>query len=316
MPVISPEITTLPSSRNHVILSLNPKAGRHSSRERAERLAEILSQAGLQVETQTDLATVAARANELHRTEKLRALIGVGGDGTAAELTNRTDLGVPISLLASGTANLLAKHLKYSFLPEAFAKMILAGKVAKMDVAQANGRLFLAMIGCGFDAEVVSRVHSARMSNPKGAHINYLSYAKPMLRVLAGYRYPKMRIEILDDAFEPTGEAFERSWAFVGNIPNYGWGVPLIPGANGFDGKLNLILWRGASLWSGILLSTLAQFGGLHRFYWRSTVRTGRNFRITPLSDGPVAYQLDGDPGGTLPAEVRILEKRLTIFVK
>lgn len=316
MPSLFPEITKLPETRNHIILSLNPKAGRHSSRLRAEQLAEILKNAGLEVEMQTDLKIVAERANTLHRAGTLRALIGVGGDGTAAELTNRTEPGVPISLLPSGTANLLAKHLKYSFRPEKFARMILAGKVMQMDVAQANGRLFLAMIGCGFDAEVVAQVHAARMSNPKGAHINYLSYAKPIFRSILSYKYPKARVELLDDAFQPTGRSFVRAWAFICNIPNYGWGIPLAPGAKGFDGQLNYCLWRGASLWSGTVLCLLAQLAGLHRFYWRAAMGTGRNFRITPLSDTPVPYQLDGDPGGILPAEVRILEKRLTIFVR
>lgn len=310
----------LPETRKHVILSLNPKAGRKSSKERAERLAVALTAAGLEVEVQTDLAVVAQRANDLHRAGALRALIGVGGDGTAAELTNRTEPGVPIALLPSGTANLLAKHLRYSFQPETFAKMILAGKTIQLDVAQANGRLFLAMIGAGFDAEVVAQVHAARMSNPKGAHINYLSYAKPIFRALASYRFPKVRVEFLDENGQPTGEAYDRAWAFLCNIPNYGWGIPLAPGAKGDDGRLNVCLWRGGSLWSGLLLSLLAQLGGLHRFWWRCRMTTGRNFRLTlapgQRSDAAMPYQLDGDPGGTLPVEVRLLEKRLTIFVR
>jgi len=313
-------VHTLPASCTHVILSLNPKAGRHSSKERAERLAKTLQDAGLEVEVQTDLAVVAARANELHRAGKLRALIGVGGDGTAAELTNRTEPGVPIALLPSGTANLLAKHLKYSFKPEKFAEMILAGRVMTMDVARANGRLFLAMIGCGFDAEVVARVHAARMSNPKGAHINYLSYTKPILRSIASYRFPKVRVEFLDENGAETGEFYDVPWAFVCNIPNYGWGIPLAPGAKGYDGQLNVLMWRGGSLWSGTILSVLAQLGGLHRFWWRAKTRTGRNFRLTLAPNQreglTVPYQLDGDPGGNLPVDVRLLENRLTIFCR
>lgn len=313
-------IETLSSSRNQVILSLNPKAGRRSSHERANRLASALQQGGMEVEILTDLAIVAQRANELHRAGKLRALIGVGGDGTAAELTNRTEPGVPIALLPSGTANLLAKHLRYSFKPEKFAKMILAGRVMPMDVAQANGRIFLAMIGCGFDAEVVSQVHAARMSNPKGAHINYLSYMKPIFRSIFSYRFPRVRVEFLDEAGNPTGEMYDRPWAFICNIPNYGWGIPLAPGARGNDGELNVCLWRGGSLWSGTLLSVLAQLGGIHRFWWRCKMTRGRNFRLSLAPNQPentvMPYQLDGDPGNNLPVEVRILENRLTIFVR
>lgn len=316
----TPQIETLSPSRTHVILSLNPKAGRRSSHERAEILAETLRKGGLEVEILTDLALVAERANALHREGKLRALIGVGGDGTAAELTNRTEPGVPIALLPSGTANILAKRLKYSFDPRKFAKLILAGRVMEMDAVQANGRIFLVMIGCGFDAEVVNQVHAARMSNPKGAHINYLSYMKPIFRSIFSYRFPKVRIEFLDDAGDPTGETYDRPWAFICNIPKYGWGIPIAPGAKEWDGELNVCLWRGGSLWSGSLLSLMAQLGGLHRFWWRCTMRKGRNFRLTlapgQRADAVVPFQLDGDPGGDLPVEVRILEKRLTVFVK
>ncbi len=327
MPQLPPNVEILSPARNRVILSVNPKAGRRSSKTKAELLAETLRRGGMEVEILTDLETVARQANELHRAGKLRALIGLGGDGTAAELTNRTEPGVPIALLPCGTANLLAKNLKYSFKPEKFAEMILAGKVAQLDVAQANDRLFLAMIGFGFDAEVVNRVHTARMSNPKGAHINYFSYVKPILKALASYRFPKVRVEFLNDDGEPTGESYERSWAFICNIPNYGWGVPIAPGANAFDGKLNICLWRGRTLWSGIVLSILAQLGGSHRFWWRANMKSGRNFRITPVSnprDGiAIPYQLDGDPAGELVSSggkssvnVRILEKRLSIFVR
>ena len=315
-----PTVEVLPSERNQIILSVNPKAGRRSSKAKADQLAEALRKGGMKVEILTDLATVARKANELHQAGQLRALIGLGGDGTAAELTNRTEPGVPIALLPCGTANLLAKHLKYSFKPQKFAEMILAGRVAQIDAAQANDRLFLAMIGFGFDAEVVNQVHAARMSNPKGAHINYFSYVKPILKALIGYRFPKVRVEFLDDEGNPTGETYDRSWAFICNIPNYGWGVPIAPGANAFDGKLNACLWRGATLWSGLVLSLLAQLGGIHRFWWRATMKSGKNFRMTLAPNQPegtvLPYQLDGDPAGVLPVNVKILEKRLTIFVK
>lgn len=314
------ETKILSPERDQIIISLNPKAGRRSSKERAERLAQCLKDAGMQVEILTDLDLVAQKANELHRAGRLRALVGVGGDGTAAELTNRTEPGVPIALLAAGTANLLAKYLRYSFKPEKFAQMILAGKVKEIDAAQANGRLFLAMIGCGFDAKVVEQVHHARMTNPKGAHINYFSYVKPVFSVLFSYRFPKVRVEFLNEDGTPTGETYDRQWVFLCSIPNYGWGVPLAPGANESDGLLNVCLWKGGSLWSGTILAILAQLGGMHRFWWRCKMKTGTNFRLTaapnPKGEEAVPYQLDGDPGGNLPVDVKILKNRLTIFVK
>lgn len=306
----------LPASRDQVILSVNPKAGRRSSKTRVERLEKALAALGLAVETLTDLEIVAQKANTLHEAGKLRALVGIGGDGTAAELTNRTQQGVPISLLPSGTANLLAKHFKYSFNPEKFAQMIAAGKVATLDAARANGRLFLAMVGCGFDAEVVEQVHTARMQNPKGAHIGYCSYIKPILRAIGSYKYPLVNVQPLDDAGNPVGEAWQSHWAFLCNIPKYGWGVPVAPRASLDDGRLNLCLWRGGSLFQGLYLTAVAQMG-IHGRFRRCTVEEGTRYRFTPVDDGvQIPYQLDGDPGGCLPLDVAVEPGRLTLIVR
>ncbi|MDO4551323.1 MAG: diacylglycerol kinase family protein [Planctomycetia bacterium] len=306
---------TLSETRRHVILSVNPKAGRRSSKMLVERLENALKELGFTVETLTDLDVVAHRANETHLNGTLRALIGVGGDGTAAELTNRTQPGVPISLLATGTANLLAKHMKYSFRPEKFAKMIAAGKVVTVDAARANGRLFLAMIGCGFDADVVRQVHKARMENKKNAHISYFSYIKPILRSIAGYGFPLIRVEELDESGMVVGEAKETHWAFLCNIPRYGWGVPVAPGAKLDDGKLDLCLWRGGSLFQGLYLTALVQMG-IHGRFRRCMLCQGKRFRFTSLEpDREIPFQLDGDPGGNIPVEIEILPNRLTIFV-
>ena len=295
---------------------MNPKAGRRSSKTLVERLQAALAKHGLTVETMTDLAEVARRANELHEAGKLRALVGVGGDGTAAELTNRTVPGLPISLLPTGTANLLAKHFRYSFRPEKFAEMIAAGKVATVDAARANGRLFLAMIGCGFDADVVQQVHRARMENKKHAHISYFSYIKPILKSIWGYGFPLVHVEVLDEAGQTVGEPVNAHWAFLCNIPKYGWGVPVAPGAKLDDGELNLCLWRGGSLFQGLFLTAVAQMG-IHGWFRRCTCLTGKRFRFTHVdAHREIPYQLDGDPGGDIPVEMEVLPGRLTFFIR
>ena len=93
----------MPPEADAVLISVNPMAGRRSASHRVDRLIELLDQHGFQVEVFTDLGEVSARANRLHAEGRLRALVGVGGDGTAAELVNRTEHGVPITLLAAGT---------------------------------------------------------------------------------------------------------------------------------------------------------------------------------------------------------------------
>jgi len=110
-------------------------------------------------EISTDLEHVTRLADELTEEGKLRVLVGVGGDGTAAELVNRTKEGTPITLLPAGNENLLARHLFLGSTPESLAETIAHGRVIHLDAGRATGRIFLLMASCGLDAEVVRRVH-------------------------------------------------------------------------------------------------------------------------------------------------------------
>ncbi len=299
-----------------MLISVNPKAGRSSPRQRAEELRERLKERGYQVELGIDLGEITARANELRRNARLRALVGVGGDGTAAELVNRTEPGTPITLLAAGTANLLSKHFRWGSTPKRLTETITQGRLLTIDAGRANGRLFLVMVGCGFDAYTVRQVHAQREENyrqgaKKGAHISYFSYIKPVLKSLSDYKYPKMTIEAANSESETV--ASDARWAFIFNLNRYGWGIPLAPHARGNDGRLDLTMMRGGSVFQGLKYTAFAQCGGLHRILSDVVLKQAKTFRI--VSEAEVPYQLDGDPGGMLPLEIETVENRLTLLV-
>ena len=305
--------------KRYVLISVNPKAGRRSPRIRAERLAAALRRKRFVVEIHTDLDAVSKRTNELFEKGLLQALVAVGGDGTAAELTNRTVPGAPLTLLPSGTANLIAKYLKLPFNPEKAADVIESGKTISFDVGRANGRLFLVMVSAGIDADIVNGVHSAReksykLNRKKGAHISYLSYLKPIFNSIGSYKYPKITTEILDGS-EPV--SITGKWSFVFNLPRYGWGVPLVPKCVGVDQKLDYCIFQGGKLGMALIDMFFAQLGSLHQFLPNTKLGQASRFRISVVSDDPdvdVPFQLDGDPGGRLPVEIEILPNRFTVL--
>ena len=306
-------------SQTHVIISVNPKAGRRSPMLRAEELCTHLQKKGFAVELLTDLDAVTEKANALLDAGALRALVGVGGDGTAATLVNRTKPGTPVTLLAAGTANLLAKHYRLSSRPEKMAAMIETGTVRTFDAGLARfgntERLFLVMVSCGFDAHVVNGVHSRReeryqQGHARGAHISYCSYTKPILNSLFRYQFPKMTVECLDESNRVIPDM---RWAFVFNINRYGWGLPLAPFAKENDGKLDHTLFRGGTVFHGFAYVALAQCFSLHRLL--PAARLGQCTRYRLTSDEPVPFQLDGDPGGELPLELEIVPNRFTFLV-
>jgi len=306
---------TLPPAADRVLISVNPKAGKASAGDRVEQLTRLLTRHGLQVDVLTDLAEVAAGANRWHTEGRLRALVGVGGDGTAAELVNRTDPGVPITLLAAGTENLLAKYLGLSESPETLVKMIAAGSILRLDAGRASGRIFLLMASCGFDADVVQRVHDLR----KG-HISHLTWIKPILKSIRRYQYPEIRVywDQPDDNGAGSEPAESRPkhatvrWLFVFNLPCYGGGLRLAPEADGTDGLLDICTFRRGSLWHGLRYVAGVLLGRHQRM---ADCTTGRLRRLRVTSEGKVPYQLDGDPGGFLPVDIDVLPDRLTVLV-
>jgi diacylglycerol kinase family enzyme len=317
-------------NKKGVIISINPKAGRTSPMQRAEALCRFLEEKNFNVHLLTDIREVAELARSLHSEGLLQALVGVGGDGTAATLVNLTEPGTPLTLLSAGTANLLAKHFRLSANPKKLADTIAEGNTITLDAGltkfysdgKPQERLFLVMASCGFDADVVYGVHSAReerykAGHKKGAHISQLSYIKPILKTLFGYRFTKMKIE----SFNLSKNEWEllndkAKWAFFFNLNRYGWdGLSLAPFAKGNDGLLDHILMNGGSVFHGILYTAFAQCFGSHRFLPDVKLGQSERYRLSAESAQPVPFQLDGDPGGNLPLEIEIIPDRLTFMV-
>ena len=107
--------------------------------------------------------------------------------------------------------------------------------------------LFTLMAGCGFDADVVRRLHRQRTGN-----IHHLSYAKPILDSIRKYDYPELRVTYAPADVvrrdELTAEITAR-WVFVVNLPRYAGGLSFAPQASGTDGLLDVCTFKEGSLW-------------------------------------------------------------------
>ena len=180
---------TSETTTDRILIAANPRAGAGSPGGIVERLASVLRHYQFRVDVYTDLDAVTAAADRAWQAGELRALVAAGGDGTVAELVNRTAIGLPITVFPLGTANLLAGYLNIFRAFQPFARMLRRGATVRLDAGQANGRIFLLMVGCGFDAEVVERLHSTR-----GGHISMWSYSKPIFESIRSYQYPELRI--------------------------------------------------------------------------------------------------------------------------
>lgn len=291
----------------HVIISMNPNSGASDRRSVVLELESRLQAKGMEVEVLTDIDKVKALVEELSFGEtgssQLRAVVAAGGDGTVSLLANSLPPQTPLAILPLGTENLLAKYLDLTADPEMICDMIVSGKTARLDAGRANGQLFLVMASCGFDAEVVRRLHSQRRG-----HIHHWSYAVPILESIRRYRYPKIWITLDDGEERISGK-----WAFIFNVPRYAMNLPIVSDADPTDGLLDICTFRGGNLFRGLFYLTGIL---LRRHRLLRDTHFARFSRIRIESSDRVPYQLDGDPGGELPLEIEVIPQFLRVLVK
>lgn len=242
----------------------------------------------------------AADQTGAHAGRKLTCVVCAGGDGTVGMVANWIDAATPLAVLPLGTENLLAKQFGFDREVAKLADRIDSGKSFVIDAGEANGRLFLVVASVGFDAEVV-RLLAARRTG----HIRHSTWVRPLLHALGSYQFPEIRVTT-DTHPRPV----RTRWAFVFNLPRYALGLKFVAEGSCADGLLDICCFRGGRWYNGIKYLT-GVVAGWHRS-WRDThIEQATSVRIE--SDAPVPYQLDGDPGGELPLEIRVLPKRLTI---
>jgi len=287
---------------DQVLVLANPKSGASSGRGLVSQLRESLVAHNMHVHICERLEELSARTAQLAAAGTLRAVVAAGGDGTAAAVVNRVPRETPLVVFPLGTENLLAKYAGASRDIRATTETILHGKPQLLDAGLAGGRLFLIMLSCGFDAQVVQQVHADREG-----HLNRWTYGKPIWRALRNYKYPLIDVEFGD------GIGRERAaWLFAFNLPRYAANLSICPQACGTDGLLDVCtLARGGS-WRGFYYLIHIWLGRHQRLVDFRTHQVKR-FRLSSVDQ--VAYQVDGDPGGVLPLEVEVLPRRFTLLV-
>ena len=300
---------TIADDAREILIVVNPHAGAGNRQAIAEALSRELAELGFAATLITQSDELAGRVTDLQHSGRLKAVVAAGGDGTVRLVAERTPSGTPLAVLPLGTENLLARYLDQTADPRQLAAVIAAGVARRFDAGQANSQLFSLMAGCGFDADVVRRLHETRRG-----HIQHLSYAKPILDAIRTYDYPELRVRYApadSPGDELTAEIAAR-WVFVVNLPRYAGGLSFAPGASGTDGLLDVCTFKEGSLWYGLMYLGGVMFGQHESMQDFLRVQTRR---LTIESAAPAPLQLDGDPAGELPAEIRVMPGRLTLLV-
>ena len=288
----------------------NPQAGKviRSGGALIQRAAEILRQQGHNVTaaptTGPNMAGELARA---HVGDGADLIVVAGGDGTINEAAEgMIGSPVPLGILPAGTANVLATEMKLGGNLEKVAHRLGELVPRRISVGHltcdggAVSRHFLLMAGVGLDAHVVHRVNAALKA--KTGKFAYWVAGWSLL----GKRLAEFDVEI-------AGEKRKCSFALLSKVRNYGGDFEIARSVTLLHDQFEVILFEGSTA-----TSYVKYFAGmaLNRLRGMSGVTVVRADQVTiSAANGRRAYvQIDGEIGGTLPAEIRIVPDALTLL--
>jgi len=292
------EVNLTPPPRDLLVFT-SPKAGTGVGRGRVAALIEQLRGEGVRVEETSDIAEL-CRITGGDSPSRPDIVVAAGGDGTLSLVAAKTPPETVIAPMPTGTENLVSKQFGISSESGPMVDMLMRGKTLTIDAGVANGRLFLVMVTCGFDAEVVRAMHLTRRG-----HINRLSYFGPTLRAIRRYRFPELQVVI-----QGEDSPIICRWAMAFNLPRYAASLNIEPAAVANDGRLDLCAFENGSVLEGFRY--LAGIVMKRHSQWPDVVR--RQFTNCKVSSSvPVAYQIDGDYGGRLPVKIGVLPGRVRL---
>ncbi|HEX2474791.1 MAG TPA: diacylglycerol kinase family protein [Lacipirellulaceae bacterium] len=306
--ILPPQIASRPSpAARNVIISANPRAGSRSRHANIESIVGVLTNAGYTVQLLTSLDELSGLSASQAKTGGLRAVVAIGGDGTASIVRTHVPLEVPLLPVPMGTENLLGRFVSQATDPIAVCRTLDEGVTVGLDLGRANGKLFLLMISAGFDAEVVRSLHMNRRGN-----ITRAAYFLPMVRAIRSYQYPQMQLYCGDKPAPPA--SLQCRWLFAFNLPLYALGLPIAPDALATDGLLDVCTFERGSTWS-VLRYLWHVRRGCHLGLPDTTLRRCSSFRLEGPNSLELAYQVDGEYGGLLPVDVELLPGELRLLV-
>ena len=286
-----------------ILLIGNPVAGSGRANQLIADLLQGLGQRGYLVETflTTSAKDATRRARDIEA--DVDVLVVVGGDGTLNEVLNglpdpsRT----PIAHLPTGTANILGRELGLPKSAEDLIQILESGRIRRLDMGLLGEGRFLMVASVGLDAMVVEEVQRRR-----GGTLGYIGYLMPILRVFKRYHPPELKVTV------DGGEQIPGAFVVVSNTKNYGGIFSFAHRARCDSGHLDVCVFPRGSR-PALIWYYLAAFLG-----WASTrtdVRYLTGTRIRIESREPVAVQVDGDPAGVTPVDIRLLPAAVPVLV-
>ena len=272
-----------------MLIIFNPVAGRRRA-QRLWRVLDIMATSGVRleiVETQyAGHATTLARAAAHGDGRTL--VVAAGGDGTIAEVAaGLAGSDCKLGIIPIGTANVLAHELGLNFSPAGVAAALAFGRTVTLWPGAAAGstgtRLFVQMLGAGFDAQVVRN-----LSLSLKRAIGRASYVLQSMRELGRYAFPPIAVSL-------DGVVSEAGSVIVSKGRLYAGRYLVAPGCRPTDRGFSVVLFERPGAWQAALCGAALPFDMISQMPGVRVIRAAH----VELDCSTAPAQTDGDPCGS-----------------
>jgi diacylglycerol kinase family enzyme len=288
--------------RRHILIIVNPAAGRaRSSERRLGRFVAALERQGCTV--------VLRRAGPSPgQVERLAgqaepgfdAIVAAGGDGTISAVVN--GLGgraVPFGVLPLGSANVLAREIRLPHAPEALASLVVTGPASPIWPGRVGNRAFVMMASAGFDSEIV-----AALSPELKRRVGRLAFAWGFLVRL--WHCPACELTVRADGVEYRAAA-----VVAAKGRHYAGPFVVAPGADLAEPVLELVLLDRRGRWAMLRYATALFLGRVPRLGDIAIVRARQ---ASVAGNRALPVQADGEIVGELPITLAVADRPLLLI--
>ncbi|GLY12274.1 diacylglycerol kinase [Pseudobacillus badius] len=284
----------------------NPTSGRELFKKHLPEVLQKLEEAGYETSAHaTTSSGDATRAAEIAVERRFDVVIAAGGDGTLNEVVNGLagkDYRPKFGVIPMGTTNDFARALQIPRDIDGAVDVITAGKTIPVDIGRMNDKYFINIAGGGRLTELTYEVPSKLKTM-----IGQLAYYLKGIEMLPSIKASEVTIEYDGKLFEGEVMLF-----LIGLTNSVGGFEKLAPDSSVNDGLFSLLILKKTNLAEFIRIATLALRGehlnDPHVIYTKAN-------RIKVHAPEKVLLNLDGEPGGTLPADFENLYRHLEVFV-
>jgi len=232
-------------------------------------------------------------------------IIAAGGDGTVHAVANAL-IGTQsiLGIIPTGTMNNLAHSLNIPDTIPAACAAIANGETRHIDAGQINDQMFIEVAGIGLEAALFPAAEEIKSTGL----FSTIHGALSGLKTLLGFKAARLRITVNRGQRRP----YHALQVTICNAPFYGVHFQMASEIVMDDGLLDVFIYRDFSKLEYLRYAFSISQG---KRPYQPKIKRLRVQSLRVTTDTPMEIQVDGQPHGYTPAEVKVLPGALRVRI-